>query len=202
MARRGEQLSEHILFVAKDVFLEMGFERASMDVISARAQTSKRTLYAHFENKEKLYLAVVDFSCGLFLQSLKTPGDYAGSTEEKLVQFGGRFLEILLYASVVRLCRMAMAEADRFPEGSAHLYDALFSESHKRLSFYLREELGLEARACDEAAQELLGRLLYPRFTRALFGLDTYAHHLEDTMSADFDLAPVREVITQFLKSL
>jgi hypothetical protein len=32
MARRGEKLSEHILWTAKNVFLEMGFERASMDV--------------------------------------------------------------------------------------------------------------------------------------------------------------------------
>ena len=32
MARRGSELREHILWCAKDVFLEQGFERASMDV--------------------------------------------------------------------------------------------------------------------------------------------------------------------------
>ena len=32
MARRGDSLTEHILWTAKDVFLEMGFERASMDL--------------------------------------------------------------------------------------------------------------------------------------------------------------------------
>ena len=35
---RGDQLSEHILWIAKNVFLEVGFERASMDVIAARAK--------------------------------------------------------------------------------------------------------------------------------------------------------------------
>jgi len=57
MARRGDKLREHILWTAKDVFLEMGFERASMDVVASRAETSKRSLYAHFESKEKLFLA-------------------------------------------------------------------------------------------------------------------------------------------------
>ena len=32
MRRRGDELSEHILFTAKDVFLEFGFERASKDL--------------------------------------------------------------------------------------------------------------------------------------------------------------------------
>jgi len=62
MARRGDKLREHILWIAKDVFLEMGFERASMDVVAARAETSKRSLYAHFESKEKLFLAVIDLA--------------------------------------------------------------------------------------------------------------------------------------------
>jgi AcrR family transcriptional regulator len=44
VARRGDELREHIVWAAKDVFLEMGFERASMDVVAARAATSKRSL--------------------------------------------------------------------------------------------------------------------------------------------------------------
>jgi hypothetical protein len=37
MARRGDALREHILWVAKEVFLELGFERASMDDVGSRA---------------------------------------------------------------------------------------------------------------------------------------------------------------------
>ncbi len=53
MARRGEELREHILWAAKDVFLEMGFERASMDEVAARASTSKRSLYGAFRKQGK-----------------------------------------------------------------------------------------------------------------------------------------------------
>jgi AcrR family transcriptional regulator len=86
-ARRGEKLREHILRAAKDVFLEMGFERASMDVLAARVATSKRTLYAHFESKDKLFLAVVDLVRELYLDKLKTPDDYGGDTAEAVVLF-------------------------------------------------------------------------------------------------------------------
>ena len=144
---RGDKLSEHILQVAKDVFLEIGFERASMDVIAARAETSKRTLYAHFENKEKLYLKVIDMVRGLVVSKLKMPGDYPGKPPAALVQFCGRFLEILLYARTIRMCRLSIAEAARFPEGSARYFDVIMSVPHERLSAYLKETFHLSAEA-------------------------------------------------------
>lgn len=72
-----------------------------MDVIATRAETSKHTVYAHFENKEKLYLAVIGLVRGLFLSKLKLPDDYS-SPAEALVMFCGRYLEILLFARSIR----------------------------------------------------------------------------------------------------
>ncbi len=68
----------------------MGFERASMDVVASRADMSKRSLYAHFESKEKLFLAVIELVRGLFLSRLQTPGDYSEKPAEALVMFCGR----------------------------------------------------------------------------------------------------------------
>ena len=97
MARRGDKLREHILWIAKEVFLEMGFERASMDLVASRAETSKRSLYAHFESKEKLFLAIIELVRGLFLSALRMPGDYSEKPADALVMFCGRYLEILVY---------------------------------------------------------------------------------------------------------
>ena len=94
MARRGDQLREHILFIAKDVFLELDFERTSMDVISSRAQTSKRLVYAYFESKEKLFLAVIELVRGLFLLRFRQAADYSDQPAEALTLFCGRYLEI------------------------------------------------------------------------------------------------------------
>ncbi|NWG22994.1 MAG: TetR/AcrR family transcriptional regulator [Pseudorhodoplanes sp.] len=203
MARRGDQLREHILWTAKDVFLEMGFERASMDVVAARAQTSKRSLYAHFESKEKLFLAVIEFVRGLFLTRLKMPGDYADKPAEALTLFCARYLEILLYQASIQMCRVSMAETARFPEGAASHYDVMFTEVQSRLSAYLKVAFGLPARTSADAAQRLLGQLLYPRLLRALFGMDEPVRSLgRDDMPPAIDLRPVRKVVAELIESL
>ncbi len=202
-ARRGDKLREDILWTAKNVFLELGFERASMDVIAARAGTSKRTVYAHFESKEKLYLAVVELVRGLSLDKLKTPGEYGDNPAAALTEFCGRFLEILLYASTVGMCRVIVAEAARFPEGAARYHDVLFCPAQERLAAYLRATFGLRAPAAAQAAERLLGRIVYPRFLRALFGLDELSERLGDeTIRPDLDLQPVRHAVTELLASL
>ncbi len=201
MARRGDALREHILWVAKDVFLETGFERASMDVVAARAETSKRSLYAHFESKEKLYLAVIELVRGLFLSRLRTPADYADDPTEALTLFCGRYLETLLYRASIQMCRVSLAETARFPEGAARHVDVMFTEVERRLGDHLEARLDLSASAAAEAARQLLGRLLYPRLLRALFGMDPLAESLgpEDS-SPGLDLGPIREVVEDVIR--
>jgi AcrR family transcriptional regulator len=203
MARRGDQLRDHILWTAKTVFLDMGFERTSMDLVAARAQTSKRSLYAHFENKEKLFLAVIDLVRGLFLSRLKMPGDYSDKPAEALVLFCGRYLEILLYEGSIQMCRVSMAETSRFPEGAAKHFDVLFAEVLARVTAYLKSTFGLSPRAAADSAQRLLGQVLYPRLPRALFGLDKLAKSFDDeTLAPDFDLKPIRRAVADLMESL
>ena len=200
---RGDELKNHILWTAKNVFLEVGFERASMDVIADRAQTSKRTLYAHFENKEKLYLAVIDLVRGLVVSKLKRPGDYPGDAMEALVMFCGRFLEILLYARTIQMCRLSIAEAARFPEGAARYFDVILSIPHERLAAYLHTAFGWSKEVGVREAQHLLGQIIHPRFSRALFGLEALSEQLDDeAIRADFDLGPVRQTVTEWKASM
>lgn len=203
MARRGDKLREHILWVAKDVFLEMGFERASMDEVASRAATSKRSLYAHFESKEKLFLAVIELVRGLFLTRLRMPGDYSEAPSEALVLFCGRFLETLLYENSIRMMRVSMAEAERFPEQAAQHYDVLFTQVQVRLSGYLVTALGVSESVGAEASGWLLGQVLYPRLTRALFGLDPLAKSFDsEGLAPDFDLQLIRDAVADLIASL
>jgi AcrR family transcriptional regulator len=202
-ARRGEKLREHILWIAKDVFLEMGFERASMDVVASRAETSKRSLYAHFESKEKLFLAVIELVRGLFINRLKMPGDYSEKPAEALVMFCARYLEILLYEKSIQMCRVSTAESSRFPEGAAQYFDVLFTQVHALLNSYLKTTFGLSGRASAEATHRLLGQVLYPQFPRALFGIDELATGFErENRAPDFDLKPIRKAVAELIDSL
>src|SRR3954468_3961309 len=49
-----------ILDGARRVFLAQGFEGASMNDIARAAGVSKGTLYVYFENKERLFAAIVE----------------------------------------------------------------------------------------------------------------------------------------------
>ena len=201
MARRGDQLREHILWTAKDVFLEMGFERASMDLVANRAKTSKRSLYAHFESKEKLFLAVIELVRGLFLTRLKQPGDYSDQPAEALVLFCGQYLQTMLYGPSVRMCRISMAESERFPEQSALYFDVLFTQVQARLSAYLKRTFRVSVKVSGEAAHKLIGQVLFPRFPRALFGMDPLAKSFDDEVpTPGFDLKPIRRAVAELIE--
>ncbi len=72
-----------------------------------------------------------------------------------------------------------------------------------RLSAYVKTTFGLSARASAEAAQRLLGQVLYPRFPRALFGLDELADSFNDeALAPGFDLKPICKAVADLMESL
>lgn len=203
MARRGDELREHILWTAKETFLELGFERASMDEVANRAKTSKRTLYAYFENKEKLFLAVIELVRSLFLARIREPNAYSNKPAEALVMFCARYLEAMLYESSMRMLQVSVAETSRFPEGAARHYDAMFTAVVGLLSAYLKATFELSTRASSEASQRLLAQVLYPVFPRALFGLEALVPGFDDTtLSPVIELKPIRKAVAELLASL
>jgi hypothetical protein len=101
------------------------------------------------------------------------------------------------------MCRLSIAETARFPEGSAQYFEVIFTEVHERLSAYLKGTFRLSARASAEAAQTLLGQVLYPRFPRALFGMDALVESFDDdALAPDFDLKPIRKAVADLIESL
>ena len=57
--REREARERAILEAAKEVFLEKGFEFATVEEIAQRAELGKGTLYSYFRNKEEIYLALL-----------------------------------------------------------------------------------------------------------------------------------------------
>ena len=203
MVKRGQALREHILWTAKEVFLENGFERTSMDEVARRAGTSKRSLYAHFEDKESLFLAVVELVRGMFLARLKTPGDYAKQPVEALTLFCARYLEHALFEAAVRMCRASIAEAERFPNGAAGHFDVIYTQVHARVEEYLRTTFHLSSRVGADAADRLMGRVLFPRFLRVLFGVECPRREIHPVAPApDLDLKPIRAAVHELLEAI
>jgi AcrR family transcriptional regulator len=202
MARRGDTLREHILEVAKNAFLESGFERTSMDTLAARAETSKRSLYAHFPTKDALFLAVIDRAHDLFRGRMRTPEHYASDPAEAAALFCGRFLQMLGWAPILQTCRMGITEAERLPQAAAQLHEALFGTTTDRLAAYLCGQYGLDAAEGGTLAAQLLGMTVYPALPRALFGLGELRGTLpgEASIETDVDMTAIRRATGSLLR--
>lgn len=53
-------MREQIINKAKDLFLNLGFKSVTMDDLASEMGISKKTIYAHFQNKTKLVEATTD----------------------------------------------------------------------------------------------------------------------------------------------
>ncbi len=134
----GLPLHEAVLRTAIATFVELGFDHASMDVVAARAGTTKRTVYAHFGSKEALFRAACTRATELFLDELPPPqgtDDPAAALEA----FAARFCEMATWMGAVRLQRTAMAVADRFPEVAQMLHREVIERAERMVADYLRE---------------------------------------------------------------
>jgi hypothetical protein len=79
----------------------------------------------------------------------------------------------------------------------------MFTEVVTRLAAYLKVTFGLSARASTDAAQRLLGQILFPRLPRALFGLEELVDGFDErTLSAKIDLRGVRRIVSDVVQSL
>lgn len=59
MRKKTVERRQAIVAVAAEIFLEFGYSRASMSMISARLGGSKSTIYSYFSTKEELFGAVI-----------------------------------------------------------------------------------------------------------------------------------------------
>ena len=69
-----------ILKAAVDLISERGFERTTVDEIASRANVGKGTIYLYFENKEKIFIAILENGIQVMIrkleQILSEPGDF------------------------------------------------------------------------------------------------------------------------------
>jgi TetR/AcrR family transcriptional repressor of mexJK operon len=162
-----------ILAGAKEVFLEQGYGSASMDIISERADVSKRTIYKHFVSKYDLFSAVVRRLCTNVLPPAEEIDAYKDkSIEESLHTLAVQFLHEIYHPDQVALFRTIIAEARQFPELGATFYDGPISASEHKIGAYFlyvvrTGELTFERP--EIAAAQFLGLLKGDMHLRLLF---------------------------------
>jgi len=115
MKVRTEARREAILDVARRVFLDAGFERASMSEIARQVGGSKATLYGYFASKEALFVAAIHAEGRKLLET--TVADLgqlaAQDLPAALLRLGEALVSFLGLPQTVAAMRMVLAEAGR-----------------------------------------------------------------------------------------
>lgn len=114
-----------ILTAARELFLNAGYGNTSMDAVAKHAGVSKSTLYAHFENKEQLFGAVV----GTVRQRLHDALTSVSTTDERdinkmLCQIGTQFMHYVTEPTSLTIFRVVIGELNTFPELGREMYQS------------------------------------------------------------------------------
>lgn len=114
---------QQILDGAKRVFLQVGFDAASMNDITREAGVSKGTIYVYFENKEDLFGALIDRERSAVFASLAEALDGEGTVRETLMRYGILLATRMTSMQVIRAQRMVIGVSERMPELGQRFYD-------------------------------------------------------------------------------
>lgn len=130
-----------ILAGAREVFGEMGFERASVDQVAARAGVSKATVYNHFLDKKTLFVACFSEEADELRDALRCKllrSEPDGEIGPALQAVGEHLMSLFLAPAIVALYRNTSAEVERFPELGALLFERGPAAMHAAVAEYLR----------------------------------------------------------------
>ncbi len=163
-----------ILKAAQEVFFANGYVGTSMDLVAAKAAVSKQTVYKHFTSKTELFREVVTNvvrarDAGITIE-LFTSGN--GSFEEQLRSFARFFLAGIMQSDVLKLRRLVIGEAGRFPDLGEVFYNLAPKRAGEQLALVLRElssQNGLDVKDPVMAAEHLLCLILSIPLDQAMF---------------------------------
>jgi AcrR family transcriptional regulator len=182
---------------ARRVFLEHGFDGASVGDIVRAAGISKGTLYAYFPSKEKLFETLV-------FEDKRKQAEAACVIDESdedivrvLTKLGTGLLDMLGKPEQVALVRIVIGAAGKFPEIGRAFYDAGPGYGIARVAQYLRKmtEKGvLNVPDAELAARQFLALCKAGCHVQLLLGC------MDQPTEQEID-ETVKSAVTMFLKA-
>lgn len=159
---------------ARRVFFDKGFDGASMDEVAKTAGVSKATIYAYFSGKEDLLEALVLNDRARSAESMFSVGASTEDVESFLRRIGTSFMTTMVQPDHIRLLRMVMGVAEKFPRIGRAFYDAGPCQGGQRLAHLLEGQARLGRLELDDslAAAHLFFNMCHSNMVKALLFSD------------------------------
>jgi AcrR family transcriptional regulator len=132
-----------ILDGARKVFMDLGFDGASMGEIARAASVSKGTLYVYFADKNRLFEAIVEEE-SLEQGKLAFNFDPERDVTTTLMEFGQAYIQVLCRPGGGSAIRTVTAIAERMPDVGRNFYTNVIAVTTSRLSAYLQARAKLD----------------------------------------------------------
>jgi AcrR family transcriptional regulator len=118
-----KQRNVELLDKALDLFLENGFERTTIDQITAAVGMAKRTVYLRYGDKTKLFKASLQRAIEDWIVPVeRLRAAETEDLEESLLRIGQILVENIMSPAGLRLMRITNAESGRLPEIGVYAY--------------------------------------------------------------------------------
>ncbi len=115
---------DQVLAGARDVFLSVGFEGASVDDIARVSGVSKATLYSYFPDKRILFMEVARIECEQQAQTAIATLDADQPLPDLMRAVGTHLVDFICSEFGQRIFRICIAESERFPDLGRAFYDS------------------------------------------------------------------------------
>jgi AcrR family transcriptional regulator len=157
---------------ARLVFLEQGFDAASMGEIARKAGVSKGTLYVYFKSKEDLFEAIFEEESAAQVERIFSldPDDH--NVEDVLITLGRGYAKYLCQPDRLSPLRTVLSIATRMPELGERFYIAGPLTGIRRVRTYLEAQITagiLEIEDPEVAAAQLLDTFQSTLFKPMMF---------------------------------
>jgi AcrR family transcriptional regulator len=138
-----------ILDGASKVFMEFGFDGASMGEIARAAGVSKGTLYVYFSDKSRLFEAIVEEET-TEQSKLAFNFDVKRDVPATLREFGLAYIQLLCRPGGGSAIRTVMAIAERMPEVGRRFYEDVLEKNIDNFASYLEARVKTKELAIDD----------------------------------------------------
>lgn len=175
ISRSRSERKRKALLAATEVFLDKGYDRTSMDEVAARAAISKPTVYKYFSDKEQLFAEIVHATACEIDDLLRLVAESMAKTinvEPGLTMLARRCISALMRPRILRLHRLVMANAERFPNVGRSWYEQGFERVLATLSLSFQDLADRRLLRVNDprlAANHFVGMLLWTPMNKAMF---------------------------------
>ncbi|MET2829606.1 TetR/AcrR family transcriptional regulator [Mesorhizobium shangrilense] len=179
---------------ARRVFIDKGFEAASMNDITREAGVSKGTIYVYFANKEELFEALIEEERSTIFKNMYDVLDQIGDLRATLVKFGKVLSAKITSAKVIQAQRTVVGAADRIPELGTRFYERGPKRGHDKIVIFLNAAIErglLNIADVDLAAYQFTELCLAGLFRQCIFNYRTKAPssaEIEHIVSSGVDM--------------